>query len=360
MKRWFRTWRMFSIFAILGLVLAGCGKPYLSTLRPAGEVAQMQFNLMELSLGIMVFVIAVVVIVYVIAIVRFRRRKNQENFIPKQVEGNHVLEILWTVIPTLLLIILAVPVVADTFKLGDTSAMDQKDNNGNHKSLVINVRSSLYWWEFEYPDAKVITSETLVVPTDEKVYFTLKASDVKHSFWIPAIGGKMDTNVDNVNKFWLEFDSKKAQEAGNLFYGKCAELCGPSHSLMDFKVKTMSQDEFAQWLDQMKNAKKPQPTTALAQEGQQVFNKTCISCHAVTPQDPRPAQARLAPNLATFGERERIGGILAHNKENLKKWIQDPSQFKPGVKMPAFKDKLSNQDLDALAEYLMGLKVHNQ
>ncbi len=85
----------------------------------------------------------------------------------------------------------------------------------------------------------IVTSQDLVVPTNEKVYFNLKSMDVKHSFWIPAVGGKMDTNTDNVNKFWLEFDNTKANEAGNLFYGKCAELCGPSHALMDFKVKAI-------------------------------------------------------------------------------------------------------------------------
>lgn len=84
----------------------------------------------------------------------------------------------------------------------------------------------MYWWEFEYPDYGIITSQDLVVPTDERVYFNLKASDVKHSFWIPAVGGKMDTNTDNTNQFFLTFDEKRAEEAGRLFYGKCAELCG--------------------------------------------------------------------------------------------------------------------------------------
>ncbi|MDV2887515.1 cytochrome B, partial [Alkalihalophilus pseudofirmus] len=131
----------------------------------------------------------------------------------------------------LLLLILAVPTVAATFKLADVKEMDKKNSN----ALVINVRSHLYWWDFEYPKQKIVTSQDLVVPTNEKVYFNLKSMDVKHSFWIPAVGGKLDTNTDNVNKFWLKFDDKRANEAGNLFYGKCAELCGPSHALMDFK-----------------------------------------------------------------------------------------------------------------------------
>lgn len=348
--------RLISVFAMLTLILSGCGEPFLSTLKPAGEVAKSQYNLMLLATAIMVGVILVVVIIFLIVIFRFRR-KGDDKKIPKQVEGSHTLEILWTAIPIILLLILAVPTVSSTFKLADTAAMEKKKSN----ALVVNVRSSLYWWEFEYPNEGIITGQELVVPTDEKVYFNLKASDIKHSFWIPAVGGKMDTNIDNVNKFWLEFDSKKAEEAKNMFYGKCTELCGPSHALMDFKVKAVSRAEFDQWVKDMKKIKEPaKPDTASAQEGQQIFNKSCIGCHAVTPVDPRPEAARQAPSLANFGDRNRIAGFLKHDKENLKHWIEKPQELKPGNKMPAFQGQFDEKQLDALADYLMGLKVEGK
>ncbi|MGG3736419.1 cytochrome c oxidase subunit II [Aeribacillus pallidus] len=359
MKQWLTKWRLYSLFAMLTLILSGCGEPFVSALRPAGEVAEDQFNLMLISTAIMVLVIVVVVAVYVIALIRFRRKKGDENYIPKQVEGSHTLEIIWTVIPIILLLILAVPTVSYTFKFADVSEMEKVNEEGNREALVVNVRASLYWWEFEYPDLGIITSQDLVVPTDQKVYFQIKASDVKHSFWIPAVGGKMDTNTDNINKFWLEFDGEKANEAGNLFYGKCAELCGPSHALMDFKVKAISQDEFAQWVEDMQNAEEPQPTTELAKQGQEIFTQKCLSCHAVSPQDNRPEQARLAPNLANFGERSRVAGILDHNKENLIEWLKDPETIKPGNKMTGTYGQLTDEELEALAEYLMGLKVQD-
>ena len=127
--------------------------------------------------------------------------------------------------------------------------MDKEDSD----ALVVNVRANLYWWEFEYPNEEIVTSQDLVVPTDEKVYFNLKASDVKHSFWIPAVGGKMDTNTDNVTNSGLNLIVKKLQKLNNLFYGKCAELCGPSHALMDFKVKAVSRAEFDQWVADMQS-----------------------------------------------------------------------------------------------------------
>lgn len=351
MKR-LSNWRLLSLFAIAALLLSGCGgEPYLSALKPAGEVADIQYGLMKLSTLIMVGVILVVTIIFVIVLIRFRRK---DDTIPKQVEGNHKLEIIWTVIPILLLLILAVPTILATFKLSDTSAMDQK----NSKVLVVNVRSHLYWWDFEYPGQGIVTSQELVVPTNERVYFNLKSMDVKHSFWIPAVGGKMDTNPDNINKFWLEFDNTKANEAGNLFYGKCAELCGPSHALMDFKVKAISRAKFNSWVKAMQNVKKPQQaTTSLAIEGQKIFNQSCIGCHAVTPSNSTPETARLAPNLTNFGDRSRVAGILPHTKEDLKKWIKNPEMYKPGNKMTGKYPQMTDAQLNALAEYLMGLKV---
>lgn len=353
MKR-LAKWRLLPLFAVMAL-LAGCGEPFLSALKPAGEVAQMQYDLMLLSTAIMVGVIVVVTIIFIIVVTRFRRKNDNE--IPKQVEGSHKLEMIWTIIPILLLLILAVPTVAATFKLADVSPMEKKGKDGKTDAVVVNVRANLYWWEFEYPNEEIITSQDLVVPTDEKVYFNLKASDVKHSFWIPAVGGKMDTNTENVNKFWLEFDGKSSDEAGNLFYGKCAELCGPSHALMDFKVKAVPRDEFDQWVAASKAVKEPEKAeTAQAQAGQEVFNNSCIGCHAVTPANSTPEQARMGPNLTDFGNRSRVAGILEHNEENIKKWLKDPESIKPGNKMTG-KYNLSDEEIDAVTQYLMGLKV---
>ncbi|MBM7716774.1 cytochrome c oxidase subunit II [Siminovitchia sp. FSL H7-0308] len=357
MKQWLHKWRLLSVFAMLALVLSGCGEPFVSALVPAGKIAKQQYDLILLSLGIMTLVIVVVVIIFTFAIIRFRRRKGEENKIPKQVEGSHTLEIVWTVIPIVLLLILAVPTVAITFSQGDVSAINKKDEDGNREALVVNVRAHLYWWEFEYPDLGIVTSQDLVIPTDEKVYFKVKAADVKHSFWIPPLGGKLDTNPENENKFWLIVDGKKAEKAENVFYGKCAELCGPSHALMDFKVKALPQQDFEKWVADMQDAKEPAPTTELAQQGEEIFQQSCITCHAISPSNEAPAQARTAPNLAGFAERERIAGILDHNEENLKEWLKDPEKVKPGNKMTGTYPALSDEELDALAAYLMELKV---
>ncbi|WP_096154772.1 MULTISPECIES: cytochrome c oxidase subunit II [Bacillus] len=347
MKKWLPNWRIFTLFSVLALFLAGCGEPYLSALKPVGEVADMQLSLIVLSTVIMTLVVIVVTIIFIYVVVKFRQREGDEEFIPKQVEGSHKLEIIWTVIPILLLLILTVPTVSYTFKLADVTPMEDEEQD----ALVVNVTAHLYWWEFEYPDYGVVTAQDLVVPTDERVYFNLKANDVKHSFWIPAAGGKMDTNTDNVNQMWLSFDSERSANAGNLLYGKCAELCGPSHALMDFKVQTMSRTEFDQWIERMQNVEHT-ATTELAQAGEEIYAQSCIGCHAIS-----GTQGSIGPNLANFGERSRIAGVLDHTEEDLYNWLDDPETYKPANKMTDKYPKLNPNELDALVEYLMGLKT---
>lgn len=352
MMKGLKKWRLFSLLAVLTVFLAGCGQQELSTLLPAGQVGKDQFKLLILSSSIMLIVILVVVAIYVVALFRFRRSKLGEDFVPEQTEGSLKLEVLWTVVPILLLLILAVPTVYYTYKLGDVKAMEEVDDDGNAKNLVVDVTAKLYWWEFEYPEEGIVTAQELVVPTGEKVYFNLKAADVKHSFWIPAIGGKLDTNVENLNKFYLTFDMESKDLKDGVFYGKCAELCGPSHSLMDFKVKTVPRDEFETWVEGMQATE--EKTVVANTDGEDVFEASCIACHATSGVGETGAQG---PNLAAFGDRNRVAGFLDHNEEKLKEWIKDPQKLKPGNKMPSFEDQLSDQELDDLAEYLLGLSV---
>lgn len=348
-----KKWRLFSLLAVFAVFVAGCGNEEISTFHPAGQVAQDQFNLLLLASGIMLLVIIVVGAIFTVALFRFRRSKLGEDHMPEQVEGSHKLELIWTIIPILLLTGLAVPTVYYTYKLGDVQAMEQVDEDGNAENLVVDVTAKLYWWEFEYPEYGIVTAQELVVPTDEKVYFNLIAADVKHSFWIPSVGGKLDTNVENVNKFYLSFEKESEGLKDGVFYGKCAELCGPSHALMDFKVKTLPRDQFDSWVADMQETEE-NPVVANA-DGEEVFSQSCIGCHATSGVGESGAQG---PNLTSFGDRNRVAGFMDHDEENLKEWIRDTQKFKPGNTMPSFgEDQISDEELDALAEYLLGLKV---
>lgn len=342
------------LMSVLAIFLAGCGKENLSALQPAGEIGKQQFFLIILSISIMLLVVGTVAITFTIAVLKSRRSKVGEEFVPKQVAGNHKLEVIWTTIPIILLIILAIPTVWITFKQADVEDMVTEDGVANKDSVIVNVTAYQYWWEFEYEHEGVVTSQDLVVPTDEKVFFNLKGADVKHSFWIPSAGGKLDTNVDGINSFYLVFDDDKAENADRLFYGKCAELCGPSHALMDFKVNALPREEFDQWLADMKEFEEEGKTadSSDAKEGQEIFNNSCMGCHSVTPTNPGAA----GPNLTNFGDRELIAGVLEHNEENLIDWIKDPESIKPDNKMTGAY-QLNDDEIEKVAAYLMELKV---
>jgi cytochrome c oxidase subunit 2 len=332
--RWQKMWRFIPLFSVMMFLLTGCGDDTLSALKPKGPVAHDQLFLMKLSLGIMVLVVLVVFTIYVYVLLRFRKKKGDDT-IPKQVEGNHVLEIIWTVIPIILLIVLAVPTVMYTFKLSE----NHKDNKD---AIYVKVTAHAFWWQFEYPDLGISTAQDLVIPKGKKVAFELTSADVVHSFWVPSLGGKIDTNPGMTNVLYLQADEV------NTFKGKCAELCGASHALMDFKVVSLEQADFDKWVNKMKT---PAVISASAKNGEQLFKDNCMSCHAVN-----ATGLGMGPNLNGFASRTLIAGILPHNDENLKKWIQDPQSQKPGNKMPAFGGTLKDDQINEIIKYLNELK----
>ncbi|MBP1932632.1 cytochrome c oxidase subunit II [Ammoniphilus resinae] len=338
MSGWKNLCRLLPIVALAMFVLTGCGDPYLSALDPKGPVAESQLSLIKLSFYIMLGVFIVVMVIFTYVLVKFRKRPGQTG-IPKQVEGNHKLEIIWTTIPIILLLVLAIPTVITTFDLAEKFPSEDVVN--------VKVTAHQFWWEFDYPDLEVSTGQDLYIPTGKKVQFQLTSADVIHSFWVPALAGKTDTNPGMVNHMWFQADQP------GVYQGKCAELCGPSHALMDFKVVAVSPEEFDTWVGKMKAAAERTPATATAQQGQEIFNKSCLGCHAVGGQG-----GKMGPNLTAFGDRDKVAGILEYNKENIAAWIHDPQSKKPGNLMPAFGDKLSDQEIDSLVEYLDGLKIN--
>ncbi|MFM1651012.1 cytochrome c oxidase subunit II [Brevibacillus sp. B_LB10_24] len=339
-RRWQHVWRLLPLLVVLTLLLTGCGDPYLSALTPSGPVADQQLSLMKISIGVMIFVFVVVMIIFTYVLVRYRKRPGQEG-IPKQVEGSHTLEIIWTTIPIILLIVIAIPTVSTTFALA-------KDHWNDPDAIKVKVTGHQFWWEFEYPDLGVTTAQDLHIPVGKKIALQIGSKDVIHSFWVPALAGKIDANPGNINSMWMQADKV------GVFKGKCAELCGYSHALMDFKVIAEDPADFDKWIAGMKAAETAKPT-ASTQLGQQVYEANCLACHAIGGQG-----GKVGPNLTDFGDRQTIAGYLDHNADELKRWISNPDEVKTGakVKMPAFGDKLKPEEMDALVDYLMGLKIN--
>jgi cytochrome c oxidase subunit 2 len=191
-------------------------------------------------LGTLVFVFVEAILIY--ALFRFRRRRGAPE--PKQVHGNTTLEILWTAIPAVVLVFIAVPTVRTIFR---TQALPRPG------ALDVLVTGHQWWWEFRYPEFTapgvggrvdtLVTANELYLPLGRTVNFTLRSPNVAHSFWIPQLGGKRDLIPNHTNYLWFTPDSVGA----HAWNGFCAEYCGASHANMRFRAFTVSQQDFDAW-----------------------------------------------------------------------------------------------------------------
>ena len=219
---------------------------------------------------------------------------------------------------------------------------------GEQAGMRVEVAGSQFWWHVVYNrpgGPPVVSANEIRLPVGERVEFALTSRDMIHSYWIPALGGKMDLIPGRTNRLSL-----LANRAGT-YRGQCAEFCGTSHALMAFSVVAMEPAAFAAWLDERGRA-----STGVDAKpaGRDVFlREQCGDCHRV---DGTPAQGTSGPDLSHLGSRLTIGaGLLVNDAETLARFIAHPASFKPGARMPAYLH-LSDADLGAMAEWLKGLR----
>ena len=144
--------------------------------------------------GTAVFIFVEGILVW--TLIKFRKRPGQPE--PVHVHGNTTLEIAWTVIPLVILILIAIPTIKTIFK---TQAVARSD------ALQVEVIGHQWWWEFRYPQYQVVTANELYLPVGRTVNFTMTSKDVIHSFWIPALSGKRDVIPNHTNYLWFSPDS---------------------------------------------------------------------------------------------------------------------------------------------------------
>lgn len=217
-------------------------------------------------------------------------------------------------------------------------------------SLKVIVSGEQWWWRVRYvpPDGQTFElANEIRLPVGEPVQFELSSPDVIHSFWIPSLAGKMDMIPGRTTYLAL-----KPTKTG-IYRGACAEYCGASHARMSFYVEVMEKEEYSRWLKHQAQFAQP-PTEPIAARGQQLFIANgCNACHMV-----RGTQARgvIGPDLTHVGSRLSIAaGTLANESHDFQRWIAHTTDVKPAALMPPF-DMLSQDELQALAAYLNGLK----
>lgn len=335
--RWFR-WRLGGALLLSAALLSSCSfEGPQSAFDVAGPIARQQKELFMLTFWLAMGILAVVAGILIYSMWRFRARRSDHE-LPPQTHGNSLLEVIWTVIPVIILIIILVPTVIVIFETESYVEAEEED-------LVVNVIGHQWWWSFEYPQLGIVTANELHIPEDTQVIFNLKSADVLHSFWAPSLAGKRDLIPNQNNQLWFV-----GAEPG-IYFGQCAELCLDGHAYMKFRVMVETEDKFNKWVATFKQEEVQNTAeNPLVQQGSVLFQrKGCAGCHAIQ----GVATGDVGPNLTNFGLRNTVAaGVLKNTPENLATWLRDPAAVKPNL-MPDL--GLSEDEIDALVAYLLSL-----
>lgn len=396
-RRWTRT----ALVALAGLVLAGCAEDApMDSLDPKGPNARAIDDLIG-----PVFIVAGIILVLVTGATlymayRYRVGRHPEDDWPDQVEGNTRVEILWTLIPTVILSVIAVFTLATLLDLNTSDAnaieVDVNGETVEWEPTVI-VVGQQWWWEYRYyfddidvseydlandlPEADIVTATQMVIPAGEEIEIYTTSRDVIHSYWIPPLNGKRDAVPGRFSPWKLEAD-----EPG-VYFGTCTEFCGLSHSRMQMQVVAVDADDFQAWIDEQMSpygeltgdeATWLEATQAGADDagdppssvarGIATFRAKCSSCHLVDGVNDDIYEGATvvpghAPNLTHFASRTRYaGGILELydaegnlNANDLEQWLRNPVSVKDmapdeGRGMPNL--GLTEDEIDDLVAFL--------
>jgi cytochrome c oxidase subunit II len=304
---------------------------------PAESIRHLSYFVLVIT-GL-IFLVVFILLTYVI--VKFRNKALADGREPAQVYGSTQIELAWTIIPILIVVVLFLATARVIHAI--------QDARKPATAVEVTAIGHQFWWEFRYPALGIVTANELHVPVSDPAHPTptflkLLSADTDHSFWVPQLAGKTDLIPNRVNETWLD-----PQQTG-IYFGQCAQYCGTQHAKMLLRVSVDSAEEFAAWVEAQKQSAK-QDEKEIA--GRHVFETTaCINCHAV---GGTHATGRFGPDLTHLMSRSTIASGAAENTpENLRLWIQNPDAIKPGSLMPAM--KLSDNDLDALVRYLETLR----
>jgi cytochrome c oxidase subunit II len=304
---------------------------------PALLIHHLSLFVMQITGAIFIVVAAL----WLYVVIRFRQRDPNDDSEPPQIYGSTQIELAWTVIPILIVVVLFLTTARILFAI--------QDQKMPQSALDVDVVGHQFWWEFHYNKLGFTAANELHVPlsTHEAPATTslnLLSADVDHSFWVPALFGKIDSIPNKVNHIWFNPD-----KAG-MYVGQCAQFCGVEHAKMLLRVYVQTPDDFAAWV---KNQQQPAVEDPAVAEGRQIFqSQACVSCHVIR---GTAAQGKFGPDLTHFASRDTLASGAADNTlASLKLWIKDPDYVKPGSLMPAM--QLSDDQIDKVAAYLETLK----
>jgi cytochrome c oxidase subunit 2 len=308
---------------------------------PVSSPAQSIFELQLFVWGTAAAIFLVVGTLLTYAVVRFRKSAQDDGREPAQVYGSTQVELAWTIIPVLVVLVLFLTSARVIFSVQDAVHPPN--------TLEVTVIGHQFWWEYRYPGLNVVTANELHVPVSDPAHPTptvlkLFSADTDHSFWVPRLAGKTDLIPNFPNTTWID-----PHETG-LYEGQCAQYCGTQHAKMLLRVYVDTREEFERWVQKQRQ---PAQLSEAVSEGRQVFESTaCINCHTV---QGTAANGRFGPDLTHLMSRDTIAsGAAPNTKEELRRWIENPDSIKPGSKMPPM--RLEKSQFDAVTAYLVTLR----
>ena len=296
-------------------------------------------SLFVLALCGAIFVVVSGLLLY--SVVKFRIAANDDNREPAQIYGSNQVELAWTVIPILIVVVLFLATARVIHAVQDVRFPPD--------TTEVTAVGHQFWWEYRYPQQGFVTANELHVPLGEPGHstptrITLLSADTNHSFWVPQLAGKTDLIPNRQNSMWIE-----PHEAG-IYVGQCAQYCGTQHAKMLLRVIVESRADFERWTADQRRPVKLSDTVS---RGRYIFETTaCVNCHTVSGTN---AHGTFGPDLTHLMSRDTIAaGAAPLTQDNLRRWIMNPDIFKPGSKMPAM--QLEPHELDAVTAYLLTLE----
>ena len=350
---------IFFVGAVLSLVAGGAQAAYALNLHaPVTEIARQIYDLHMLIVYVCLAIFVVVFGVMFYSLYKHRKSVGHE---AAQFHEHHVLEIIWTIIPAVILIAMAIPATRTILAMKDTSAAD----------MTVKVTGHQWKWEYDYigKDVKFISNlsttqdqidgksekgenyllevdNPMVVPVGKKVRVLLTAEDVIHAWSVPSFGVKQDAIPGFIKETWF-----RADKAGT-YRGQCSELCGKAHGFMPIVVEAVSEEKYAAWIDAKKaeaaagaaGADKIWTKEDLVANGKAVYEKNCAVCHQASGAGLPPAFPALT------GSKIATGAIFGADGKYLKDSHLDRLLNGKGV-MPAWKAQLNDVEIASVIDY---------
>ena len=336
-KSWLLLWMFFAWHVSFAAGPRSTPSIFAPASTPAHSIYEL--SLFVLSITGMIFVVVAGLLAYVIF--RYRQHGEDDTSEPAQIYGSTQVELAWTVIPVLIVVVLFLTTARMIFAIQDAPKPKA--------ALSVTVVGHQYWWEFNYPTLGIHAVDELHVPLSNPqsptpTFLTLLSADVMHSFWVPQLAGKIDLIPNNVNQLWID-----PQHPG-MYVGQCAQFCGVEHAKMLLRVYVQTPEDFAAWV---KNQQQQAVMDEKVATGRHVFEtQACMNCHTIV---GTAATGRFGPDLTHLMSRDTLAsGAMDNTRENLREWIRHPDTFKEGSLMPAM--QLNDQQLDQVTAYLSTLR----